>query len=125
MSKKLISKFSYAVRGIIDGFKYENTLKFHLIFGCLVILISIILKVNYIEFCILLLLIGLVIVAEMINTMFEIYARHIFKKNDYYVRMLLDIAAGAVLITSIFAATIGVIILGPKLLNFISYLFGS
>lgn len=123
MNNKIISKFRYAIRGIVDGFKYENTLKFHLLSGIIVIAIAIILKVNYIEFSILLLLIGLVIVAEMINTMFEIYARHIFKKKDYYVRMLLDIAAGAVLITSLFAAVIGIIILGPKLIKFINQLF--
>ena len=119
MFEKIYKKFYYAFRGIKEGFVTENTLKFHLIVGIIVIIFSLLLKLNEIEFVVVFLLIGLVIVTEMINTIFEIFFRHIYKEKSYYARVILDISAGAVLITSVFSVIIGFIIFLPKVLAFI------
>ena len=77
---------------------------------------SYILHVSMVEWCILLLTISLVLVLEMVNTAIERAVDLVTK--DYYelAKIAKDVAAGAVLVASMFSVVLGVLIFLPKII---------
>ena len=67
----LLSSFKYAFRGIYYAFKFNRNIRIHAVAAILVIVASILLKVNAFEMGILGVMILLVICTEMINTAIE------------------------------------------------------
>ena len=63
------------------------------------------------------LLVAVVIATEMLNTAFETLSRVITDKYDERIGLALDIASGAVLVISIFAAILGTLIFATALLR--------
>ena len=100
--KKLINSFKYAIQGIKSAFKTEQNLKIHFIVTVIVIFLGILLKIGYTEWAICFLLFGFVITVP--------------QKNDK-AKLAKDIAAGAVLVSSIIAVLVGIVIFLPKIVN--------
>lgn len=63
------------------------------------------------EMACLLLAVGSVITAEMLNTSLEKLCDFTQKKTNRYIRLIKDIAAGAVFVCAMFAALVGVVVL--------------
>ena len=70
-NKRLINSFKYALQGIKQSYKGEQNLKIHTVVAVLVIIFGFLLKINYLEWLICLVLIGLVLMAEFFNTAIE------------------------------------------------------
>ena len=83
----------------------------------LVIIFGIILKISKIEWIICITLFGLVISMELINTAVENTVDLITKEKNEQAKNAKDVAAGAVLVSAISSAIIGVIIFLPKVLS--------
>ena len=66
-----------------------------------------------------LMLIGLVIAFELVNTVFEVIVDMVEPKYNPLAKVAKDTAAGAVLVMAIISALIGIIIFLPKVLTFI------
>ena len=109
-------KFGRALRGIREGIRIENSFKVHLTAAVLSIIISAMLGLSAVEWCLILLVIGLVLVAEMFNTVIELLVRLYTAQYHELAQKLLNISAGAVLISSIVAALIGAIIFVCKII---------
>lgn len=118
-NKNIINSFKYAGTGIKSSIKSERNLKIHIIIMFLVIISGIIFKISLIEWLICLILFGLVISAELFNTAIEITLDLITTEINPQVKKAKDIAAGAVLITAISSALIGLLIFIPKLISII------
>ena len=88
----------------------------------LVMIASYILKLNYIEFSICLILIGLVLIAEFFNTAIESIVDMITLEKNPHAKKAKDVSAAAVLIFAIFSSIIGLIIFIPKIISFINNL---
>lgn len=116
-NKNIINSSKYAGTGIKSSIKSERNLKIHLTIMFLVIISGIIFKISLIEWLICLILFGLVISAELFNTAIEITLDLITTEINPQVKRAKDISAGAVLITAISSAIIGLIIFIPKLVN--------
>ncbi len=110
------NKFKKAYLGIREGIRIENSFKVHLTAAALAIVISALLRLNSTEWCLVLLVIGLVLVAEMFNTGIELLVRLHTREYHKLAEKLLNISAGAVLISSIVATLIGLIIFGCKII---------
>ena len=67
------------------------------------------------EWCVLLLCVGVVLAAELLNTALESLARAVTRSYDPFVRDALDAAAGAVLLLAGTAAVVGLIVVVPHL----------
>ncbi len=115
-TKSLIKSFKYAINGIIIGLKEEKNMKIHFLFVILVTTFGIVLKITKIEWIICIILYGLVISSELINTALEATVDLITDKYDEKAKIAKDTAAGAVLVLAIISAVIGVIIFFPKLI---------
>ena len=73
-----------------------------------------VLRVDLYEWCLLLLCITVVLVAEMFNSALESMAKAITRQSHPHLGNSLDIAAAAVLAASIGAAVVGAIIFGNR-----------
>lgn len=116
MRKHRIS-FLNAFRGINSAIITQPNLRIHFIIATLVILASVYLQVSIFHILVLLLTISLVIVAEMINSAIEFLADAVTLEHNEFIKQAKDISAGAVLLSAIFAALIGLIIFVPKLIT--------
>ncbi len=117
--KRLINSFGYAIKGIITVYKTEQNIVIHTIVAILVIGLGIFLKLEPLELCILILVIGLVIAFEIINTAIE-YTIDLTMPNIHPIaKMAKDAASGAVFVMAITAIIIGLIIFLPKIIALI------
>ena len=119
----LYKSFGYAFAGIFACLKKESNIKIHLFMALMVTIFGFILKISLTEWCICLVLFGLIISLEMVNTALEAVVDLVTSEKRPLAGYAKDTAAGAVLAASIFAAIVGVIIFVPKLLAFILNLF--
>lgn len=117
------SSFAKSMGHALDGIEYttnhERNFKIEIIFAVLVTIASFILKVSIIEWAILMLVIGNVLALEMINTAIERCVDLVTKEYRELAKASKDIAAGAVLIMSMFSVIIGIVIFLPKIINII------
>lgn len=114
--KKLLKSFKYAFDGIYTGIKEEQNMKIHITIMILVIILGIMLKISKAEWIICIILFGLVISMELINTAIENTVDLITKEKNEQAKIAKDVAAGAVLVSAIASAIIGLIIFVPKIL---------
>jgi undecaprenol kinase/diacylglycerol kinase (ATP) len=113
--RQLINSFKYAINGIKESFKSERNFLIHFFVMILVILLGILLKITFYEWLICILLFGLVLFAEMINTAIEELTDLVMPQLHSKAKRAKDIAAGGVLILSITSAIVGLIIFVPKI----------
>jgi len=109
--------FKNARKGFRLVLKSEMNLRIHVAIATLVIFTALVMKFSALEFCILLFVIGLVIVAEMLNTAIEFTLDSVYhNKYSRMVGMAKDISAGAVMFATIISVLVGIILFGSKLL---------
>ncbi len=116
MQNKLIS-FSHAIRGVKTALITQSNVRIHLIIAVLVSLFGYYLGLSTEELIEIILVVGLVLVAEMINTAIEFTCNAITTEINPDIKKAKDVAAGSVLVVSILAIIIGVIIFTPKILS--------
>lgn len=114
----LYKSFGYAIAGILSCVRRERNMKIHCIFTALVIIMGVALKISAAEWCICLLLFGLVMALELVNTSIEAVVDLVTEEENPLAGRAKDMAAGAVLIAAIMAAVIGCIIFLPKIIIF-------
>ncbi len=106
----MVKSFKHAVNGIIWAFKNERNMKIHGAITVLVLISGFVLKINKLDWIILILCIGLVLAAELINTAIEKTLDLLHPQHSRKVKVIKDVSAGAVLILSFIAAVIGVVV---------------
>lgn len=114
---KFFRGFVYAFNGIAVAIKEQLNLKIHLLVLAVVSASGIYFQLTAIEWAVLFLVFGLVLVAEMLNTAIEYLVDFISPEMHHQAGKIKDVAAGAVLISAIIAATVGLLIFGNRLLN--------
>jgi diacylglycerol kinase (ATP) len=113
---KQIKGFGYAFSGIEKFFLSERNAIIHLAATILVMIAAMFFRVSINEAIALTIAVGLVWVAEMFNTCIEKAMNFISMEEHPEIRVIKDIAAGAVLIASATALIIGLLIFIPKIL---------
>lgn len=109
-NKNFFEALKNSINGIVLAFISESNIKIDVVATIVVIIAAIIIKVTYIEMLILVLTIGLVLFAEMFNSAIENTVDLITEEYNEKAKIIKDISAGAVLITSIAAVIIASII---------------
>ncbi len=121
MSKSRPRKFKEslknALRGLFYVVKTERNAKIILILGTLTLILARILKVDIYELPIILLTIGLVFIAEVFNTLVEELIDLFRKKEDPHIKILKDMASGAVLLSCLVSLGVALIIFLPKIVK--------
>jgi diacylglycerol kinase (ATP) len=106
----LIQSFNYAIEGVIHVLRRERNMRFHFALATVVLVLAFAYDVTKIELMALLIAISFVLLAEMINTAVEEMIDLTTKVYDPRAKIAKDVAAGAVLISSVVAATIGYLV---------------
>jgi diacylglycerol kinase len=114
---RFFRSFEFAFRGIISSLSRENNCRIQLVLGGLALAAGAWLGLDRMEWIAVVLCIALVIGMEMINSAIEKTCDRITRERDDYVRYIKDVAAGAVLWTSLGAAAVGAIIFLPKIIK--------
>ncbi len=112
---KFLIGFSYAFQGLWYTLRTQRNAHFHLGAAILVTIAGLLLHVSALEFAILYLAISSVFVAEMFNTVCEICVDIAQPEYHPLAKIAKDVAAGAVLMSAILAAIVGLFVLGPHL----------
>ena len=117
--KRLVNSFKYAFQGIVQSYKGEQNLKIHTVIAVLVVIFGFLLKINYVEWLVCLVLIGLVLMAEFFNTAIEYVVDLASPKIHPLAKAAKDTASAGVLMMAIISAIIGLIIFIPKIVEWI------
>jgi diacylglycerol kinase len=108
-------KFRDAFRGMKAGVRGQSSFFAHFFMTAAVIVAAVVLRVDMIEWCILLTCITIVLTAEMFNSALESMAKAVTGEIDPHLGNSLDISSGAVLVASIGAAIVGSVIFISRL----------
>lgn len=124
MSKFKQQGFSNTFRNARKGMRLvlrsEINIRVHCCIALVVIALAFLLNFSVTRMCILLLTIAMVIVTEMVNSAVEFSLDAVFhNKYSRLVGMAKDIAAGAVMFSTVIAIVIGVILFGSAILELI------
>ena len=120
-------KFAVSFRGVLEGIRNErgqsgpNSFFVHLPCAVIAIVAGLLLGLRWNSIAVLLLCIGLVLVAELINCSIERLAKSITDQPNEHVRAALDTASGAVLVASLIAVAVGSAIFVPRLLQLMGF----
>jgi len=117
--KRLVNSFKYAWQGIKQAYKGEQNLRIHTFIAILVIVFGFFLRISYAEWLLCLLLIGLVLMAEFINTAIEYVVDLASPSVHPLAKAAKDTASAGVLMMAIISAIIGLVIFIPKIIDFI------
>lgn len=115
--KKRIKSFSYAFAGLKVLFREEHNSWIHATATVLVVAAGFLFRISYMEWIAILIVIGMVFSAEIINSSLERTADFVKAERDDRKRDIKDLGAAAVLVCAIIAAIVGVIIFLPKILS--------
>ncbi|MFZ5364434.1 MAG: diacylglycerol kinase [Patescibacteria group bacterium] len=119
---RLIKSFHYAGRGLVRVFREEQSFRIQVFVGFLVLILALIFNIKVWEAIALLLVIMMVLVLELINSVFERVVDVLKPRMHPYVETVKDIMAAVVLLSSFGAIIVGLLILGPYLVNYIDRL---
>lgn len=114
--KARLKSFAYAWEGVVYFFKTEVNAQLHLASTVMVVFLSVALRIHKWEAIAVVFSITLVWITEMINTSIEKTMDFISTEKHHPIKIIKDIAAGAVLISAIASFIIGCIVFIPKLL---------
>lgn len=107
---KLIKSFEYAYRGLMGAVKSQLNLRIHLTAAVAVIIAGFYFGITATEWTIILILIGIVISLELVNTAIEHLVDLITLERKPLAGKVKDIAAAAVIVSSLTAVVVGFII---------------
>lgn len=123
MKEKKKRTFIDSFKDCINGLNYimlrENNFKREIVLGILALILSYVLKINKIEFIIIIIMIALVIVSEIFNTAIEKVVDLYTLKYNEIAKAAKDVSALAVLTMCSFAVIVGIIIFVPKIIELI------
>lgn len=115
MQLRIVKAFSYACNGIRLCFKSGTNFFIHLFAAGAAVLLALLLQISRIEWALLLLTIVLVLAMEMINTAIEQLCNKVQPAFDPIIKIVKDIAAGAVLVVAAGSVIIGAVIFLPAI----------
>ena|SRR5688572_6066110 len=120
--KTFIKSILFAFLGIKQFFSRERNAKIQTVIAIIAIALGFTLSLSSFQWMLVLFCIGLVISLEMINSAIEKYCDLVTTDFHPGIKIIKDVAAGAVLIASLMSLVIGLIIFIPALVKFLNQL---
>jgi diacylglycerol kinase (ATP) len=111
----LVESFNYAFEGIIHVLRTQRNMRIHFLFAFVVLVAALVTGVSKFELVALLIAIAFVLIAEMLNTAIEGAIDVATTSFDPMAKLAKDIAAGAVLIATVTAVSVGYLVFADRL----------
>jgi diacylglycerol kinase len=115
--KSRLGSFKYAIRGLRLLIRDEHNSRIHLLAAIIAITMGFLLKINLLEWSILIIVTGIVFLTELFNSSLETLSDIVDNEYNERIRDAKDYAAAAVLVAAIISILAGGIIFIPKLLD--------
>lgn len=112
--KAFLRSFIFAFQGIAYVVRTQRNARIHALAAVLVLAAGISLHVTAVEWAVLCLAIGMVLSAEMVNTVAELAVDLLTQRRHPLAKAAKDVGAGAVLVAAIAAVGVGLAIFGPR-----------
>ena len=110
-----MSGFVYASKGLVEAIRTQFNIRFHFAATVAVLALSFYFKISVTEWCFILISIGLILTAELLNTAIEYLTDLVSPEYNDLAGKVKDIAAAAVLCAALVSASVGLIIFVPKI----------
>jgi len=115
--RRTVRSFRYAVSGIHYLVRTQPNFRVHVVAAVAVLVTAAVLSIGTLEMAALVLVIGLVLVAEALNTALEAIVDLASPGYHPLAKAAKDASAGAVLLAAMVAVVVGLLILGPRLVT--------
>lgn len=113
----LVHSFRYAFAGLWYALRTQRNLRIHLTAATTAVLLGLLLRISSVEWAILALTIGAVVISELSNTVVEALVDLISPDRHPLAKVAKDVAAAGVLCTAITAIAVGLALFGPRLIQ--------
>ena len=114
--KRFFRSFGYSCAGLKYAFKFEQNMLVHAL-ATIVVVAGILLKLTMIEWLLVLLVIGLVIATELINTSIEAVVDLACPEIHPLAKIAKDTASASVFVFAITALIVGILVFVPNILE--------
>ena len=118
--RSLLKSFANAGNGVAYTIRTQRNARIHLAATLVVIALSLWFGITALEWTAILLAIGLVWTAELLNTAIESVVDLVSPDEHELARISKDVASGGVLIAAVVALAVGMIVFGPRLWGLIN-----
>jgi len=112
----ILGSFRCAGEGLVLAFRTQLHFRFHLAAAAAVVVVGAWLALPGTTMAILVLVIGAVLFAELVNTAFEVLVDLVSPEYHPLAKQVKDLAAAAVLTLAMISVVIGLLLIGPPLL---------
>jgi diacylglycerol kinase len=102
-------------------FYTEHNSRIHFVFTISALAMGFIFKLSFVEFSVLIVVISMVWIAELFNTCIEKLIDFVSTEKHPQIKLIKDMGAAAVMLSSISALAVGAIIFIPKIFNYVSF----
>jgi diacylglycerol kinase len=113
-----ILSFKHAFNGLKILFNYEHNAQIHLAAAILVIIAGFLFKISSIEWMAIIIVAGMVFMAEIFNSAIELISDFISPTYHEVIKKVKDLSAAAVLVSALMALIVGAIVFIPKVVSF-------
>ena len=114
-----LKSIGFALEGLSEMALHHNNFRLQIVIGVIAVIAGFFFGLNYLEWVALILVSGLVLVAEMANSSIEAVVDLITKERKLEAKKAKDIAAGMVFLASWLSIIIGIFIFGPRVMKFL------
>jgi diacylglycerol kinase (ATP) len=114
-SRSIVWSFNHAIDGIVYALRTQRNMRIHVAAATLVLVAALFFRVSRVEFLMLMLTIAFVIGTELVNTAVEATIDVSTQSFDPVAKIGKDVAAGAVLVSSISAVVVGYVVFFGRL----------
>ena len=123
-ARNIFESFRFAIAGLWYALRTQRNTRVHLVIASAAIAVGLWVGISTVEWAVLALAIGSVLVSEMINTVAETLIDMISPGYHPLAKVIKDVTAGAVLIGAVVSAVVGLLLLGPPLWELLSAALG-
>lgn len=114
-SRNIFESFRFAFSGLWYALRTQRNTRIHLTITAAVVVLGLFLELSYVQWAVVTLTIGFVLVSEMLNTVAETLVDLISPDYHPLAKIVKDVTAGAVLLAAIVSIVVGLLVLGPPL----------
>ncbi len=110
-----VSSFKYAFKGLFHVLLNEANFRVQLFYAITIFVLGLVVKLDSVEWSLIVISLGFLLAAEMVNTVVEEFIDHLIKEYHEGARIIKDLSAGFVLTAGAVALIVTLLILVPKL----------
>lgn len=117
-AENFLESLGFAISGLLLATKSQRNIRIEIILGIVSFVAGVMLDFSLLELVVLIIVIGFVLVAELLNTIIEfIVDSHVGNQYSKLAKISKDIAAGMVLMCVAQACVVGFLLFAPKILR--------